>query len=108
MKLRIGPTVQICGNSGLAIAMVLCLHQCNVYIKRKQRVCSAQNCNPCFGAKNPLRRKDLQKTRFHTATYNADSSNLRDFVASYRHGTVFALLQCLYHNEAKGMQCPKV
>ena len=58
---RIGTTVQICGNSGLAIAMVRCLHQWNVYIKRKLRVCSAQKCKPCFGAKSPLRSTDCKK-----------------------------------------------
>ena len=56
---RIGPTVQICGNSRLPIAMVRCLHQWNVYIKRKISVCRAQKCNPRFGAKSPLRSTGL-------------------------------------------------
>ena len=34
MHRRIGPSVQICGNSGLPFAEVPCLHQCNLYIKR--------------------------------------------------------------------------
>ena len=171
MQRRIGPTVQICGNSGLAIAMVpclhqwnayikrklrvciarkcnpcycaksslrstdlqrtrfhsapysadsttlrnlvlpidmvLCLHQCNVYIKRKLTVCSAQKCNPSFGAKRPLRSTDLKITRFHAAPYRADSTNLREFGASYRHGTVFVPMECLYQKEAEGIAMPK-
>ena len=104
----IGPTVQICGNSGLPIAMVPCLHQCNAHIKRKLRVCRAQKCNPCFGAKCPLRSMGLQRTRFNAAPYRADSTNLREFGATYRHSTVFAPMQCLYQKEAKGMQSPKI
>ena len=50
MQRRIWPTVQICGFSGLPFAMVPCLHQCNLDIKRKLRECRAQKCNPCFGS----------------------------------------------------------
>ena len=108
MQSRIGPTVQICGNSGLAIAMVSCFQQCNVYIKSELRVCSAQKCKPCFGAKSPLRSTDLQKTLFHAAPYRADSTNLREFGASYRHGIVFSQKKYLYQKEAEGMQCLKM
>ena len=108
MQRRIGPTVQICWNSGLAIAMEPCLHWWNVYVKRKLRVCSAQKCNPCFGAKSPLRCTDLQRTRFRVARYMADSTNLQEFGASYRQCNVFALMECLYQKEAKGMHSPKM
>ena len=108
MQHCIGPTVQICGNSGLPIPMVPCLHQCNVYIKSKLRICRADKCNPCFGAKRPLRITGLQRTRFHAAPYRADSTNLREFGASYRNGTVFAPMECLYQKEAEGMQCQKM
>ena len=37
--------------SGLPIAMVPCLHQCKVYIKRKLRVWRAQKCNFLVSAK---------------------------------------------------------
>ena len=105
---RIRLTVQICVNSGLAIAIVPCLKQWNVCIKRKLRVCSAQICNSCFGSKSPLRSTDLQITRFHAAPYRADSTTLREFGTTYRHGTVFAPMECLYPNEAEGMPCPKM
>ena len=58
------PTVLICGFSGLPFAKVPCLHQCNLDIKRKLRECRAQKCNPCFGAKSPLRTTGLQTSRF--------------------------------------------
>ena len=95
-------------NSGLPIAILPCLHQWNVYIKRKLKECSPQKCKPCFGSKSPLRSTDLQRTRFHAAPYNADSTNLREFVATYRHGTVFTPMECLFQNEAEGIQCPKM
>ena len=100
---RIMPTVHICVNSGLPIAIVPCLHQCNVYIKSKLRVCSAQKCKPCFGAKSPLRSTDPQITLFHASPYTADSTNSRGFGASYRHGTVFAPMECLYQKEVEVM-----
>ena len=37
--------------SGLPVAMVPCLHHCNVYIKRKLRVWRAQKCNFLVSAK---------------------------------------------------------
>ena len=108
MQHHIGPTVQICGSSGLPFAMVLCLHQCNVYIKRKLREFKAQKCNPCFGAKSPLCSTCLQTTQFHAAPYRADSTNLQKFGATFLHGTVFATMQCLSQKEAKGMQSPEM
>ena len=48
--LGIGPPVENGGNSGEPIAMVPCLHQGNVYIKRKLRVWRAQKCNLLVGA----------------------------------------------------------
>ena len=47
-------------------------------------------------------------TRFHSVPYRADSTNLREFGAKFRHGTVYAPMQCLYQKEAKGMLSPKV
>ena len=43
MERRIGPTMEIFGSSGLPIPMVLSLHECNVYIKRKLRMWRAKN-----------------------------------------------------------------
>ena len=104
----IGPTVQIYRASGILFAMVPCLNQCHVYIKRKLRECRAQKYNPCFGVKSSLCSTGLQTTQFHAAPYRADSTNLREVGATYRHGTVFAPMQCLYQKEAKGMQSPRM
>ena len=90
MQRRIGPTVRICGISGLPFAMAPCLHQSNISIKRKLRQWGAQKCIPCFSAKSPPRGTGLQSTRFHSASNRADSANLRDFGATFRHCTVFA------------------
>ena len=79
MPLRIGPTVRICRISGLPFAMLPCLHQSNIHIKRKLRQWGAQKCTPCFSANSPFRGTGLQSTRFHAASYRADSANLRDF-----------------------------
>ena len=48
--LRIGPPTENDGNSGEPIAMVPCLHQGNVAIKRKLRIWRAQKCNLLVGA----------------------------------------------------------
>ena len=93
--------MQICGKSGQHFAMVPCLHQSNLYIKRKLREWTALKCTPCFGAESPLRSMGLQSTRFHAASYRADSENLRKLGATFRHGTVFTQIQCLYQGKLR-------
>ena len=104
----IGPTVRICENSGLPFALVPCLHQCNIYMKRKLREWRVQKCNPSFGARSPPRSTDLQSTRFQAARYRADSANLRKLGAIFRLGTVFAPKQYLYEKEAREMYSPEM
>ena len=48
--LRIGPSIENRGNSGEPIAMVPCLHQGIVYIKRKLQEWRAKKCNLLVGA----------------------------------------------------------
>ena len=50
----IGPRMETCVNWCRPIAMVPCLHQGNVYSKRKLWVWRAQKSIPLLGAKNPL------------------------------------------------------
>ena len=78
------------------------------YLYQKVRKYRAQKCNLSFVAKSPLRSTGLQTTRFHAAQYRADSTNLKESGATFRHGTVFAPMQCLYQKEAKGMLSPKM
>ena len=95
-------------NSGLPFSMGPCLHQSNLYMKRKLRKWRTHKCNPCFGAESPLRTTGLQTTRFHAAPYRADSATLRKLGATFRHGTVFARKQPLYQKEATEMENPKM
>ena len=49
----------------------------------------------------------MQSTRFHAATYFADSVDFPKFWASCNHGTVIAPKHSLYQKEATGMENPK-
>ena len=108
MQRRMGPSVQICGKSGLPFAEVPCLHQSNLHMKRKLREWRTQKCNPCFGAESPPRSTRLQTTRFHAAPYGTVSANLRKVGTLFRRGTVFAPIQSTYGREATGMENPKM
>ena len=50
MHRRLWPTLEFCGSSGPPIPKVPCLHQIDVYIKRKLRVWGTQKCNLLVGA----------------------------------------------------------
>ena len=50
----------------------------------------------------------LPTTRFHAASNRADDENLGIFGVIYSHGTVFALMQCLYQKEATGLESLKM
>ena len=50
----IGPRKESLGNWDGPIAMVPCLHQGNIYTKRKLRVWTEQKCIPLVGAKTPV------------------------------------------------------
>ena len=107
MQHRIGPSVQICGNSGLPFVEVPCLQQCNIYMKRKLQEWRTQKCNACFGAESLLRSTDLQTTRFQAAPYIAIIVNLRKLGASFPRGTVIAPLQSTYVKEGTGWRPQK-
>ena len=84
------------GNSGQPFALIPCLHQNNIYIKRKQWGRRTQKCKPFVGANSVRSCTGLQTTRFHAAPYLADNGNLWIFGATYRHGTMIAPKQCSY------------
>ena len=104
----IGSRMEICGNLGLLLAMVSCLHQSNVHIKRKLRVWRVQKCTPLIVVKTSLTCASLQTTPSHVSQYRAENRNLRKSGSTFRHCTMFAPNQCLYQNEAMGMQCLKM
>ena len=67
---------EICGIPGLPLPMVPCLHQSNVYIKRKLRVWRVIKCIPLVGAKTSLTCAGLQTTLSQVSKYRAENGNL--------------------------------
>ena len=107
--LRIGPPIENGGNSGEPIAMVPCLHQGNLYIKRKLRVWRAQKCNLLVGANTaPTCARARKITMFRTLRIGPPIENGGKFGWTDRHGTLFAPRQCLYQKEATGMESPEM
>ena len=88
--------------------MVPCLHQSNVYLKRKLQVWRVQKCIPLVGAKTALTCTGRQTTPSHVNQYRAENGNFRKSGSTFRRGTVFAPKQCLDQKEAKGMESPKM
>ena len=94
---------EICGIPGLPLALVPCLHQSSVYIKRKLQVWRVQKCISLVGARTSLTCAGLQKTPSQVSQYNAESGNLQNSGSTFIHGTVFAPKQCSYEMEGTGM-----
>ena len=103
----IGPRMETCVNWGGPIAMVPCLHQDNVYIKRKLWVRRTQTCIPLIVTEIPLTCAGRQTTSSHVGRYKAESGNLHKLGCTYCHGTMFTPKQCLYRKEAMGMESPE-
>ena len=93
---------------GLPIAMVQCLRQSNVYIKRKLGLWIAQKCLPLIIAKSAPTCAGPQITPSHVRQYMAKNGNLGKSGATFRHDAVFAPKQCLYQNEARAMESQKM
>ena len=104
----IGWGTETCINWGGPIAMVPCLHQGNIYIKRKLRVWRAQKCISLVGAKSPLTCADRQTTSSQMSRYRVGNGNLRKLGWTYPHCTMFAPRQCLHQKEATGMESPEM
>ena len=104
----IRPRTETCVNWGGPVTVVPCLHQCNIYIKRKLRVWRVQKCIPVVGAKTPLTCADLQTTSSQRSRYRPDNGNLLKLGWTYRYGTVFAPRQFLYQKETMRMERPEI
>ena len=100
--------MEICKNPGLPFAMVPCLHQSKVYIKRKLRVWGLEKCNLLVGAKTSLTCARLQTTPSQVSQYRAENRNLQKSGSTFCHGTILALKKCLYQMEARHMESPKM
>ena len=103
----IWPRTETCVNWGGPIAMVPCLHQGNIYIKRELGVWRDHNCIPLVGGKTPPTCTGLQTTPSQWRRYMAENGNLRKLGRTYCHGTVFAPKQYLYQKGARGMEKPE-
>ena len=90
--------------------MVPCLHQGNIYTKRKLREWTDHKCIciPLVGAKTILTCAGRQTTTSRGRQYRAQNGKLRKFGWNNRHGTVFASRQYLYQKEATGMERPEM
>ena len=83
--------------------MVPCLHQGNIFTKRKLRAWRDQECISLVGAITPLICAGRQNTPSRLMRYRAKTGNLRKLGRTYRHGTVLPPRKYLYQKEATGM-----
>ena len=104
----IGPRKESCVNWNEAIFMVPCLHQGNIYTKRKLSVWIDQKCILLVGAMTPLTCAGCQNTPSRGRQYKAQNGKLRKLGRTYLHGTVFVLRKYLHQKEAMGMQRPEM
>ena len=85
------------------IAMEPCLHQGNIYNKRKLRVWRDQKCIPLVGSKTPLTCAGSQNTLSRGRHYRAQNGKLGKLGRTYGYGTVFAPRNYFHQKEATGM-----
>ena len=104
----VGPRTETCVNWGGPIAMVPCLHQRNVYIKRKLGDWRDQICIRLVGAETALTCAGRQTTTSEVVRYRADNVNLYKLGWTYHHGTGFAPRRCLYQKEATAVERPEM
>ena len=103
-----GPRTETSLNCGGPIAMVPCLHQGNIYIKRKLRVWRDQKCIPLVGTKISLTSAGREITPSQGSQNRPDNGNLHNLGWTCCHGTPFAPRQYLYQKEATGMESPEM
>ena len=108
MGFIIGSMEEICEISGLPNPMVLRLHQCNGFIKRKLREWRVQKCIALVGADTVLTSAGPQTTPCHGGQYRVQRGNLRNFGPTKPHGTAFEPMQWLYQKEGTGMETSKM
>ena len=102
----IGPRTEALVNWDGPMAMVPCLHQGNIYTKRKLRVWRDQKCIPLVGAITPLNCGGHHNTPSRGRQYRAQNGKFGKLGRTGGHGTVFAPRKYLYQKEATGMERP--
>ena len=86
------------------MAMVPCLYQGNIYIKRKLQVWRDQNCIPLVGAITPLNCAGRHNALSRGRQYRAQNGKFGKLRRTYGHGTVSAPRKYFYQKEATGME----
>ena len=102
------PSTESCINFDGPISMVPCLHQGNIYMKRKLRVWREQKYIPLVSAITPLNCAGRHNTPSRGRQYRAQNGKFGKLGRTYCHGTVFAPRKYLYQKEATGMERPEM
>ena len=101
--IRTGPITESCLKWVGPIATVPCLHQGNIYTKRKLRVWREQKCIPLVGVKTIVTCADRQTTPSRGRWHWVKTGKLSTMGGTYCHGSVFAPRQYLYQNKTMGI-----
>ena len=88
--------------------MVPCLHEGNIYPKRKLWVWRDRKCIPFVGAITQLNCAGHENTPSRWRHYRARNGMLGKLGRTYGHVTLFAPWKYLYQKEAKGMERPEM
>ena len=104
----IGPRTQTCVDWDGPIAMLSCLHQGQIYLKRMIRVWRDHKCMRLVGAGIPVTCAGRKLSRLKRGGIWSRSEILRKLGWTYRHGAVFAPRQYLYQKECTGMERPEM
>ena len=88
--------------------MAPCLHQGNIYNKRKLTAWRDQKCIPLVGAITTLFCAGRQNTPSRGMRYRAKNRKLPKLGRTNRHGTMLAPRKYLYQKEATGMERPEM
>ena len=104
----IGPRTESWVNWDGPVTMVPCLHQGNIYTKRKLRVWRDQKCIPLVGEITPLTCAGRQSTPSRGRQYRAQNGKLGKLVRTCGHGSVFTARKYLHQKEAPGMERPEM
>ena len=104
----IGPRTESLVNWDGPMAMVPCLHQRNIYTKRKLQVWRDQKCIPLVGDITPLNCEGRQNTPSRGRQYRAQNGKFGKLGQTYGHDTVFAPRKYFYQKEATGMERPEI
>ena len=85
------------------MAMVPCLHQGNIYTKRKLRIWRDQKCITLVGAITPLNCAGRHITPSRGRQYRNQNGKFGKLGRTYSHGTVFEPRKYLHQKQAAGM-----